>query len=89
MVRMDKSTGHRLPGPRADPAELQKHSFVAVHHRPFRKEPFNHLAGVASHPSGNRPVRQDRKLVDKGFVSPPEEKTVTPRDDHLRCAADL
>src|SRR5260221_3466732 len=84
------STGHRLPGARARPAEVQKHAFVAIYHRLFREEPFDDVAGVFSHPRGNCPVRQDRQLVDEGLrVTDRKEKAVAPRDDHLRRAADI
>src|SRR6266480_1092346 len=89
-LRFTRSMNHGFFGRKRSPTKIQKQSLVAVYHRPFRKEPFNHIAGVVSHSSGNRPVSRSRQLVDEGSrITHRKEKPVPPRDDHLRSATDI
>src|SRR5882672_3458466 len=87
---LNNTRGSQVKSGRAGPAEIQERSLVAVHHRSFREAGFNRRARLVSHPSANRPVREDRQLVDEGSrIAHGKEKAVAPGDDHLRGAAHI
>ena len=73
---------------RGRPAEPQEQSFVAIHHRLFRKQSFNARARFTSHSFGNRPVGRIDSLSTKTAGRRPEKQPLR-RNDHLRGAADV